>query len=81
MLCCLLIFCRFPRLNTFIKRALNKVQSEEVETRLRSLSHPLDTVHLGLDDYAANKVREDAMFSVVFLLFVFYLSISGPGYM
>eukprot|EP00794_Sanderia_malayensis_P005415 gene5415-6091_t len=46
---------RFPRLNTLIKRSLNKESKEEVESRLRSLSHPLDTVHLGLDEYIANK--------------------------
>eukprot|EP00795_Rhopilema_esculentum_P012136 gene12136-2740_t len=46
---------RFPRLVMLINKSLSKGSADEVEARLRKLSHPLDISSVQLEGYTASK--------------------------
>ena len=52
----LCLLSRFPRLATLINKSLSKGQPENMESRLRGLSHPLGDVDVNLNDYVTTKV-------------------------
>ena len=55
-------FPRFPRLMMLINKSLCKSSADEVEARLRKLSHPLDISSVQLEGYTASKVICLSMF-------------------
>ena len=50
------LLSRFPRLVTLINKLLSRGPPEHIESKLRSLSHPLDDVNVNLSDYVTTKV-------------------------